>query len=326
MLRSQLMISLSLSRSWCHLAPSTSPDLSGLLLQAQSPLFQWTYVWIAAGALVLVLAILAFIYLLARRRGRYLGRLLRNPFFARADRFLSERTPRLWAFLHRRFTVSQWHGLALTIGIIVVFAAAYLFALISESWLQEEELYSFDQRIYAWLMQSINEPAVSFMGAVTHLGDPWVVTIIAVSLGLLLLLLGQFWQSVALALSVGAGAGVMKGLKWIFERARPTEQVTQAAGHSFPSGHSFVAVTLYGFMIFLVWRYFSRDIVRIPATIVLALLIFFIGLSRIILRVHWVSDVAGGFTVGLGWLVCSLVLTRALQTWIVPGSHRGHRE
>ena len=52
-------------------------------------------------------------------------------------------------------------------------------------------------------------------------------------------------------------------------------------------------------------------------------LIVLIALSRVMLRVHWVSDVAGGITIGLGWLVCSLVLTRALHAYRAPAPAHG---
>lgn len=70
-------------------------------------------------------------------------------------------------------------------------------------------------------------------------------------------------------------------------------------------------------MIYLAWRFSKRDAVRFGVTIALTLLIVLAGLSRVILRVHWVSDVAGGFTVGLLWLIVSLVLSRDVP---VPGT------
>jgi membrane-associated phospholipid phosphatase len=128
---------------------------------------------------------------------------------------------------------------------------------------------------------------------------------------------GHRWQVVTLVLSVGVGALVMHGLKWVFERSRPAEQVIGAAGHSFPSGHAFMATTLYGWMIYFTWRLLRQDAARILATVVLAVMIVMTGISRIVLRVHWASDVAGGITIGLAWLVCSLLLVRAVRSYFV---------
>jgi undecaprenyl-diphosphatase len=285
-------------------------------LEGRELAFGWTLVWLAATALLLVLAILAFGYLLARRRWDELSRLLRHPALAAVDRRLSERVPWLWRHIRRRFTVRQWHGLALTVAGVVSFAALYLFALVTEGWTEEEELYALDQLVYGWLVESMNQPVTAFMQRITHLGDGLTVAVLGLVLAVFLLVRRDRRELTALALSVGVGSAMMWGLKWLFERARPGEQLADALGHSFPSGHAFLAMTLYGFVIYLTWRLVRRDAVRIAVTVALTLVVFLVALSRVILRVHWVSDVAGGLTVGLAWLVCSLVLSRALEAWL----------
>lgn len=287
---------------------------NGLLLQ-QASTFSWTYIWLTIGGLLLALMILAFAYLLAQHSWGWQHRLLGHPVFSNVDQVLSDRIPRLWSFIRRRFTIQQWHGLALTVAIVFIFAAVYLFVLITESWAEQEALYRFDQRVYTWLIDALDGQMIAAMQIFTHVGDGLTITAISVLLGGFLLLRRFWWQVVSLFFSVGVGAALMQGLKWIFERSRPTDQLAQAAGHSFPSGHTFLAMTLYGFVIYLIWRFSKHDAVRIGATIVLVLLIFLVGLSRVILRVHWVSDVVGGFTIGLGWLICSVVLSRLLQAY-----------
>lgn len=287
--------------------------------QAQPSAFEWTYVWLGLGGLLLTLAVLAFGYLLVRRKWSWVSRVVRHSALRRADRFLAEHVPGMWGVIRRRFDAHQWHGLALTVAACFAFVAVYLFALITESWTDEDALYALDQRVYEWLVGATGEWVVSAMQVVTHLGDGLVVTLLSLALGGILLLRRHRWEVLALALSVGVGAAVMHGLKWVFERARPIEQAGQAVGHSFPSGHTFMAMTLYGFGIYLVWRFSSRDGVRIGATVALTLLIVLVGLSRVILRVHWVSDVAGGLAIGLAWLIVSLVLTRSLREYRSQG-------
>lgn len=277
--------------------------------------FRWTYVGLAIGGFVLVLIVLAFAYLLARRHWEWTRRVVNHPLLGQMDRMLSKSVPGLWGFVRRRFTISEWRGLSLTLGALIVFAAFYIFALITESWADEEALYAFDQRIYRGLLEAMNPEIAAFMRAVTHLGDGVTITIISVMIGIWLLVHADRWAAVSLLLSVGVGAGLMHGLKWIFARSRPGEQLTGAIGHSFPSGHTFMAATLYGFLIYLVWRRVESDAVRIGATIGISMIIVMVGLSRVLLRVHWASDVAGGLAVGFGWLVCSLIITRALQSY-----------
>lgn len=289
-----------------------------LLLQEQVASFRWTYVWLALGGLLLVLAALAFAYLLVKRRHDGIGRLLRHPALGYVDQMLSKHIPGVWRVIRRRFTLHQWHGLALTGAGGVVFVSFYLFLMITEDWTDQDTLYAFDQRIYSWLLGSMNEQVAAFMQVITHLGDGLTATLISLVLGIFLLLHRRKWQVVALLLSVGVGSALNWGLKWIFERSRPGERLADSLGHSFPSGHSFTAMVLYGFIIYLTWLLVKSDGVRIGVTLLLTLLIFLIGLSRVILRVHWVSDVAGGLSIGLAWLVCSLIISRALQAFYSP--------
>ena len=283
--------------------------------QEQIPPFRWAYVWLAVAGLVLVLAILAFSYLVARRHREWPSRLLRHRLLVRLDGILSDHLPAFWGFIRRRFTVREWHGLYLTIAAVVFFVAIYLFALITESSVEEEALYAFDQRIYEWLLEAMHPQITTSMNMITRMGDGWTIVVISAVVGLWLLIRGDRWPVISLVLATGAGWIVMKGLKWVFERSRPIDQLGAADGHSFPSGHAFMAMAMYGYLIYLVWIRIESDSVRIVTTMLLTLLIVFVGLSRIMLRVHWVSDVAGGFTVGLGWLVCSIVIARALRAY-----------
>lgn len=278
--------------------------------------FRWTYVWLAAGGLLLVLAVLAFAYLIGKRHWARFSRLLGHPVLRSADRRLSSRFPRIWGFIRARFSIHQWRGLALTIAAVVLFSTLYAFALVTESWTDEEALYAFDQRIYGWLVDAIDPTVVAVMQVLTHFADSLTILILTVVTGALLLIRKHTWRVVELFLAVGMGAALMWGLKMLFGRGRPTERLLEPAGHSFPSGHSFMAAALYGFLVYLTWRFVRRDSVRIAITIALVMVIFLIGLSRVILRVHWVSDVMGGFTAGLAWLVCSLIVAQAIRHFL----------
>ena len=310
LLNSSWVLQIMLSAFMSHMHAPAKVGLQQNVLSAPG----WTYVWLVFGGLLFVMMMLAFAYLLLRRQNLS-RRLLQHSAFIRVDRWLSDHVPRLWTFVRRRLSTHPWHGLTLTAAIIFIFAAAYLFVMITESWTEHEALYRYDQQIYNALLAASNGEMTAFMQVITHGGDGLTITIISLLLGGGLLLRRYWWQVVSLFLSVGVGAALMWSLKWGFERGRPSEQIIQAAGHSFPSGHAFLAMTLYGFAIYLIWRFIKHNAMRMGITVLLVILIFLVGLSRVTLRVHWVSDVVGGFTIGLGWLVCSLVLSRVFQAY-----------
>jgi undecaprenyl-diphosphatase len=105
-------------------------------------------------------------------------------------------------------------------------------------------------------------------------------------------------------------------LKLIFHRDRPLTPLLEAAkGYSFPSGHALMSITFYGLIIFLVWQNEKNIWLRWLLTILLALLIISIGVSRVYLRVHYASDVLAGFCVGLMWLLLSLWLLNKIEIY-----------
>ena len=93
-------------------------------------------------------------------------------------------------------------------------------------------------------------------------------------------------------------------IKPIVKRQRPLDlMMVEETTFSFPSGHTMAAVTMYGLLIYLVWKGdFNRNI-RIVLTVFLALLIIAIGLSRIYLGAHFASDVIASLVVSSIWLI-----------------------
>ena len=106
-------------------------------------------------------------------------------------------------------------------------------------------------------------------------------------------------------------------LKQLFQRKRPLSPLLKAAkGLSFPSGHAIMAVTFYGLLIYILQHSITIDWLRYILTILIVLLIFLIGFSRIYLRVHYASDVLGGFIIGLLWLMISLAVLNWLEGYV----------
>lgn len=117
------------------------------------------------------------------------------------------------------------------------------------------------------------------------------------------------------------GAGMLIGvLKLYFHRARPDVSWALAEEHSFsfPSGHSIVAVVLYGSLVYLGFPQMRHAWQRVVVSVVAVGLVLGIGLSRIYLGVHYPSDVAAGYLVGGAWLT-----TVMLAEWAARRMERG---
>lgn len=93
-------------------------------------------------------------------------------------------------------------------------------------------------------------------------------------------------------------------LKNILQRSRPTEyRIIDERGYSFPSGHSMISMAFYGLLIYLIYKNIKNKSLKWILIILLSILILFIGISRIYLGVHYVSDVLGGFLVSISYLI-----------------------
>lgn len=92
------------------------------------------------------------------------------------------------------------------------------------------------------------------------------------------------------------------GIKYLIHRNRPNIlRLIDISGFSFPSGHSMVSISFYGFLIYLCCKNYKTKW-KFLITSLLAILIILIGISRIYLGVHYASDVIGGFSLGIAWI------------------------
>jgi undecaprenyl-diphosphatase len=122
------------------------------------------------------------------------------------------------------------------------------------------------------------------------------------------------WFSIRSAAIALSSLALMFLLKYLFRRKRPLAPLLKAVkGLSFPSGHAIMAVTFYGFIIYILFHTISPAGVKYFFAALLVILILLIGFSRIYLRVHYASDVLSGFIVGLLWLFISLAVLNRIE-------------
>jgi undecaprenyl-diphosphatase len=133
----------------------------------------------------------------------------------------------------------------------------------------------------------------------THLGDGATMLVASVVAAAWLLLGGHRRRAILLLVILASQRLLVEAMKAGFDRARPDVTGHQVATHSlaFPSGHSANAMAM-GLAIALLattprWRR--------PAVGLALAIAFVVGLCRLVLQVHWPSDVAGGWAFGAAW-------------------------
>ncbi len=199
-----------------------------------------------------------------------------------------------------------------TIGLL-----SCLVILLGLSWLFQEvlekEAFGFDTTVLLAVHQWSNPSLDQVMLSLTRLGDPeFVVVVIILSLGLLLWR-RQRTEAKMLAIACLGALILNQGLKLFFAKPRPqlwTPLIVETS-FSFPSGHALGSLVLYGFLAYLLavnYPRLSHWIYSVAVFLVMA-----IGVSRLYLGVHWVTDVAAGYAVGFLWLMVCITMLR-LQT------------
>ncbi|MEH7295336.1 phosphatase PAP2 family protein [Bacillus altitudinis] len=99
-------------------------------------------------------------------------------------------------------------------------------------------------------------------------------------------------------------------LKGLFARERPGfDHLVNETYYSFPSGHSMNAATIYPFIAYLFIEMVPWLKKRQKAVyMVTGCYVLMIGISRMYIGVHYVTDVAGGFAIGLAlFLICKKI-------------------
>ncbi len=144
---------------------------------------------------------------------------------------------------------------------------------------------------------------VTVVKAVTLLGSTAVLCAV-IGLAAAGVALRRRWRLAIYLLVTGAGAFVLdRVLKALVGRLRPVvaHPIAHGAGNSFPSGHSLGSIICYG-AVLLVFLPTARGRWRPAFITVVVTLIALIGISRVLLGVHYLSDVLGGWALGIAWL------------------------
>ena len=171
----------------------------------------------------------------------------------------------------------------------------------------QQQFFALDYGTRAWVRQLHAEALNLPMEVVTRLGDRFGLVVLIVIAVPLLWRVSRRWAIALPVLMAGAGA-----LQWLAKaasgRARPN-----LAPFGFPSGHVLSLVVFFGLMVYLVamassrrrrWRVLACLIATVPVVVV--------AFSRLYLDKHWLSDLAGGLTIGAAYLLLAIWLVEVV--------------
>ncbi|WP_338469520.1 phosphatase PAP2 family protein [Niallia sp. XMNu-256] len=199
--------------------------------------------------------------------------------------------------------ISYIRSALIVIGIFIL-----LFIYISKQ-VSRHALVLFDQAIISFIQSTISERNTTWMLFVTELGSVKCITIFVILTAVGLIIKKKKSLAIFMMAASGIGALFNMWLKWLFKRERPDIlPLISEESYSFPSGHAMGSFIFYSSLACIIIHLVHKKMGRWIAITINALLILFIGLSRIYLGVHYPSDIVGGYLAGTAWLLTCVIL------------------
>ncbi|OJY35115.1 MAG: hypothetical protein BGP11_00100 [Rhodobacterales bacterium 65-51] len=275
-----------------------------------------TRVAVLIGAILLLLAVLwGLLYSLLRLlpfAGMVLAAALRGiaeiPLVAKA----LKRHPKTVHRVVARFDRSTFTGLPLTFLYLLIIYIGVVWIDTAMDFALDAPMAALDMRLAELIHQFWSPAPIRIASWITIPGGVRVVAPLVAATLIWLVLAGQRPLATGLTVSVMGNTLTVSLLKHAFGRSRsPLGYFVETSG-SFPSGHAAVSVAAYGMLTYVLWR---TRVLRAESALLLAgLVAFAIGVSRIYLIEHYLSDVLNGWLVGALWLTIGIAVAEWLSS------------
>lgn len=212
---------------------------------------------------------------------------------------------------------SKWLLQQLSLKVLLLAAlfavALFIFAYIAHEAVQEHE-DAFDAQVHTYLLARTTPALVSAASKLSFLGSSLFLFPAYVLLVGALIIFHRKQLALDIAVVAVSSFLVMQVLKRIFRRKRPQLPIIKAIHtYSFPSGHSVSSFIFCSILTYLVWKTNWPKAWKWIYTVFLLLLSLAIGLSRIVLNVHFATDVIAGFCLGVMWVILSFWIIQKIN-------------
>jgi membrane-associated phospholipid phosphatase len=199
-------------------------------------------------------------------------------------------------------------GVGLVLALAVIVGGGVLLGVLAYLVRRDSDLVELDESVAAWGAGHASSFTTDVLDVVTTLGEPTVVVLLAAALAAVETVRTRSRWVVPFVLVVVAGTGILTTtVKHLVDRVRPTlNPMAETLGPSFPSGHSSWSIAFFAAAAILLSRGRDRRARALIAGVAAGLTVMVAG-SRVLLAVHWLSDVIGGLALGAAWVtICAV--------------------
>ncbi len=218
------------------------------------------------------------------------------------------RHSRLRAMRDARLDPAAATGLALTLALLLAIGGGLLLGVLAYLVRSNSHLIGIDNGVAKWGNQHASAASTRGLNAITQLGSIYVV----IGLGVVLAVVETIrertvWVTAFIVAALGGEELLQTTVKQLADRVRPTFNPAAASlGPSFPSGHSATAAVFYATAALLIGRWRGRPARALLAGLAVGIAVA-VAASRVLLDLHWLSDVIAGLALGWAWFaVCAI--------------------
>jgi undecaprenyl-diphosphatase len=197
--------------------------------------------------------------------------------------------------------------------VVILLVALLLFGFIVHLvFIREEQ--RFDNAIIDAIQSYKTSQWISFAAFITKFGSNIFLFPAYVLIAGYQFYRGRRTLAINIAILGLSSIALLHGLKALFRRSRPDTAVMEdISRYSFPSGHTMSAFIFCCIAGYLTWKTKLHVALKILIIFLLLILALLVGFSRIILGVHYPSDVAGSLALGISWVLLSVSLLNAIN-------------
>lgn len=163
--------------------------------------------------------------------------------------------------------------------------------------------------VYSWRNPLLNQAMI----VISYLGQEILLLIFGI-VWMTLIIRKYYRDAFLLAVTIITGGIINVLIKEIIRRDRPTvDPLFQEILHSFPSLHAMNSFVFYSLLVLILYKIARKRQLTILVFMVCSIIVILVGISRIYLGAHYLSDVVAGYVIGLWWVATVLVIDKTLS-------------
>jgi undecaprenyl-diphosphatase len=200
----------------------------------------------------------------------------------------------------------------------ILIIALFILALILFSFITHEVVFekkdTIDKEIVQFISSHTTESSIRVMRFFTVFGSSIFLFPVYSLMVAYFLVSRKTMLGLHIGLIAISGTALSFGVKRLFQRPRPDLPLIESLKtYSYPSGHALSSIIFCSILVYLLWRSGINSAGKWMFSILLFVFAMTIGISRIVLNVHYPTDVIAGFCLGFIWVSLSFYLLSLIK-------------